>query len=200
MKTKTVEALVKVLNAHAGNPRCAISDELDAFTTYAIGEGIVNWYINGGYTVPDAEAPVVPVMSAQTVELIVAALNTNRDFSLGRNCEVLRGVRDGMGHDGFIAMVNDYACESLVKEPEAPTPGPTVPVVSDSVNRTIEAVVKVLNAACKDTDLSTLLNALSVHATISGIGGLSRSHRLCDPVRSPTLTANASTTNMTPLT
>lgn len=78
MQTKTVEAIVALLNAHADNPDHALFTEACDLSEYAIKEGVVDWYVGGGYTVPDAEVPVVPeapVVIPEMVEAITRVLN-----------------------------------------------------------------------------------------------------------------------------
>jgi hypothetical protein len=121
MTTKTVEAITALLNVYADSPDCAMSDELDALSNCAIKEGIVNWYIAGGYTVPNAEAPPVPAISPVTVNAIAESINVNAAYVLGKACGALSVVRDCMVRDGLIARVDGDGCMSLVgKVSEAP--------------------------------------------------------------------------------
>ena len=63
MQSKTVEAITALLNAWADKPDTKeLYDELYDLADCAIEEDVINWYINGGYTVPNAEAPEAPVV------------------------------------------------------------------------------------------------------------------------------------------
>lgn len=125
MQTKTVETIAALLNAWADEPDTKeFDDGLYNLSECAIEEGVVNWYVAGGYTVPDAEAPEappMPVISPATVGRIVEALNVNASFLLSKDCGALANVRNSMIKEGLIACVDGDECKSLVgKVSEAP--------------------------------------------------------------------------------
>jgi hypothetical protein len=166
MKTETLEALAALLNANRGGTGNVHFDALTELAELASGDGSLDWSRENRYIVPRPKAPVVPeapVMSPRTVELIVCALNANVYNPLDTGCEVLRAVRDGMGHDGFIVMVNDYACKSCVEEPEAP-------VVPDLRTETLRRIVAVFEAfeARKDDMFEARLDDLSDYLLARG--------------------------------
>jgi hypothetical protein len=109
MQTKTVEAIVDLLNSYMDGSNQAMHDDCDALSEAAVEEGIVNLYLASGYTVPGVGVPESPVISPATIKLIETTLAINAVFPLEEGCMALNIVRNGLIRDGLVD-----------KQPEAP--------------------------------------------------------------------------------
>jgi hypothetical protein len=141
MLVKTKKAIADVLNAYADNPHCAMSDELDALATLAVDEGFINW-VNGGYSVPDEEAPDAPDVQAETLGRIVAvfeAFEGRKDTAFNEHLTELESYSMDRGWIGMTS--EDGYVVSAAKTPVLPFDA-------------LELIVYVLNARANDAVLT----------------------------------------------
>lgn len=79
-----------------------------------------------GEDIHTVKEPVTPVISPETIKLLVAAINANSFCSLSRDCEALRDLQNSAITDGLLKITDLYTCESCVDEP---VEAPVVPVI-----------------------------------------------------------------------
>ena len=103
MLIKTKRAVAVLLNAWSEYSGNVLFAELHALANCAVNEGFVNWYINGGYIVPNEEAPEAsetPDLRTETLEQLVAlfeAFEAHNDAMFNRRLDDLGDYLRGCG-------------------------------------------------------------------------------------------------------
>lgn len=164
MKTETKKALAALLNAHADNSHRGLFDELTALSNCAIDEGFINW-VNGGYTIPDEKATVVPDLRTETLGLIVALFEAFQDRDDDMFEVRLANLGDYLRERGWIESTDSagYAAPSI-----------NIPVIPLDA---IKLITHVLNAWEGDTVLTLYDGMIDLTSCMVDTGLLSYSMR-----------------------
>jgi hypothetical protein len=137
MKTETLEALAALLNANRGGDGDVHFNALTELAERAYCDRSLDWSSENGYTVPDAEAPVVPVVPRELIELVVSLLEGYNNNSVYQNRAlfsaldlylVTNGLAEDTGNGGYSV------------------PAEESPVVPDLRTETLEQLVALFEA------------------------------------------------------